>query len=207
MDNLIDISFIIPCHNIERYIKPLLYSFASLNLENINAEFIFVLDDCTDDTIGQIYHYMNDNLSYKILACKHHCCGFSRNEGLKIAQGKYIWFVDGDDWIIYPNVLQDVLKLLTETGKKICQLQYISNYFSIYSPVMVWQYIYERDIIGDTRFTNIQPHEDVVFNKEVFDKLPEGEDIIRYNIPTYFYNYKRPGSNMQQYLETGEIIP
>ena len=82
MDNLIDISLIIPCHNLELYIKPLLYSFSLLNLENINAEFIFVLDDCTDDTFGQICKYMDNKLYYKILSCKHHCCGFSRNESL-----------------------------------------------------------------------------------------------------------------------------
>ena len=45
-----DVSFIIPCHNLEPYIKPLLISIHMLNLENITTEFIFVLDDCTDNT-------------------------------------------------------------------------------------------------------------------------------------------------------------
>ena len=45
-----DISIIIPCHNSEKFIKPLLLSFQALNLNEIEAEFIFVLDNCTDNT-------------------------------------------------------------------------------------------------------------------------------------------------------------
>ena len=59
MDNLIDKSFIIPCHNLENYIKPLLLSLKALNLENLTHEFIFVLDDCTDNTESVIRYYMN----------------------------------------------------------------------------------------------------------------------------------------------------
>ena len=45
---------------------------------------------------------------YKIIECNHHSCGLARNEGLEIAHGRYIWFVDGDDWIIYYDVTADV---------------------------------------------------------------------------------------------------
>ena len=52
------------------------------------------------------------DFNYIILKCNHHSCGLARNEGLEIARGKYIWFLDGDDWIIYPEVLQDILPIM-----------------------------------------------------------------------------------------------
>lgn len=54
MDSDIKISFIIPCHNLEEYIKPLLCSLRGLNLKNIKYEIIFILDDCTDNTLNII---------------------------------------------------------------------------------------------------------------------------------------------------------
>ena len=72
--------------------------------------------------------------------------------------------------------------------------------------MMVWQYVFERKFLEDIRFTDIQPHEDIIFMKEVFKK--KGNDKVLYlQIPFYLYNYKRPGSNMTQYLEKGKIDP
>lgn len=94
-----DLSIIIPCHNLEGYIKPLLLSFNALNLANIETEFIFVLDACTDNTAEEIRKYMID-FNYKIIYCDYHKCGLARNIGFEASSGQYIWFVDGDDWII-----------------------------------------------------------------------------------------------------------
>ena len=122
---LVDISFICPIHNLEHYIKPLLLSFFMLNYTNIIPEFIFVLDDCTDKTEDIINQYMADT-NYYIIYCKEHSCGISRNHGMKIAHGRYIWFVDGDDWIINPDILQHVLPLMDEKNLSLVKLKYVA---------------------------------------------------------------------------------
>ena len=205
MDNInkIDLSFIIPCHNLEKYIKPLLLSFQMLNLEGINVEYIFVLDDCTDDTEKIIKTYMYTE-NYKIIHCFEHSCGIARNLGVTIAQGEYIWFVDGDDWLIYPNTVRDCLNLLKTGNLDMIQLKFISNFFNREFYSMVWQYIFKREFILDIKFPSKQPDEDCDFMQQVFKKL-NTDEISFYVIPSYFYNYNRPGSNMTQIAENGFI--
>ena len=163
MDNIkIDLSFIIPCHNLEEYIKPLLLSFRILDLKEINIEYIFILDDCTDNTEQLIRSYMYD-ADYKIIHCFEHSCGLARNLGVSLAAGEYIWFVDGDDWLIYPNTIKDCLKVLKETQEPIIQLKFVSNFFNHQFYSMVWQYIFKKDFIKDIKFPSKQPDEDCDF--------------------------------------------
>lgn len=205
MDNIIDISFIIPCHNLEFYIHPLLLSIQALDLKDIKSEFIFILDDCIDHTESIIKHFMT-GFNYSIIKCNHHSCGLSRNEGLKVAKGEFIWFLDGDDWIIYPPAAKECIELMRNNDLEIIRVLYVSNYYKIFYPSMVWQYIYRHSLINDIEFTTRQPHEDVEFMDKVLKKI-QTDDIIVYNIPTYYYNYQRPGSNMTQYMTTGKIEP
>lgn len=153
-----------------------------------------MLDDCKDNTQEIIESYMND-MNCTIINCVVHSCGLARNIGIDYSKSKYIWFVDGDDWIIYPDILQNCLSTMEEQNLNIIKLKYISNFYTLDYYSMVWQYIFKRDFIGDLRFLEVQPSEDVLFMNEINRKLPDGK-IILYQIPSYFYNYERPGSNM-----------
>lgn len=203
MNGQYDISIIIPCHQLELYISKLLYSFHMLDLDDVQAEFIFVLDDCTDNT-EEIIHNLMEDFDYRIIFCNHHSCGFARNEGLDIAQGEFIWFVDGDDWIINPAVIKDALRLLRENDLDLFRLPFVSNFFKGTYYSMVWQYIYRRTLIGDLRFRKKQPHEDVDFTDKIFASL-KNQQLYDYIIPSYFYNYNRPGSNITRFIQ-GEKI-
>ena len=194
MDEIKDIAIIVPCKDLEQYIKPLLLSFHQLNLKNISYQIIFVLDDCKDNTQEIIESYMND-MDCTIINCNVHSCGLARNIGINYSNSKYIWFVDGDDWIIYPDVLQNCLTTMEAQNLDIIKLKYISNFYTLDYYSMVWQYIFRRDFIGEIRFSKVQPSEDVLFMNEINKKIPDGK-VIFYQIPSYFYNYERPGSNM-----------
>lgn len=97
------ISIIIPVYNVEKYIERCLLSvMGQKNYEGF-AECILV-DDCTPDgsmSIAQrlIEDYQGSILFRIIHNPENQGLSCSRNNGLKIAQGDYVFFLDSDDYI------------------------------------------------------------------------------------------------------------
>ena len=59
---------------------------------------------------------------------------------------------------------------------------------------MVWQYIFKRDFLKNYHFSNLRFQEDNDFMQRVLTGNKETE-LLYLQIPSYFYNYRRPGSN------------
>lgn len=201
-----DMSVIVPCHNLEKFINPLLVSLRLQVLQFYKVELIFVCDACTDNT-KQIIEKFNFNNIYDkvtILECNHKSCGLARNEGMKIAEGKYIWFVDGDDWLTDVHSIVQVIDTLGLTGSPMIRFDYEAPGFNSKGILsMVWQYGYEREFIKDTPFDEKQPSEDLRFNNKLFNKIdrsiPYLDEVL------YHYNYMRENSNMYQHTKKGRI--
>lgn len=202
-----DLSIIIPCHNLEHFITPLLVSLQLQNLSGYKVELIFVCDSCEDNT-KQIIENFNFRDKYNVIIIERevHSCGLARNEGFKEATGQYIWFVDGDDWLIDVDAIAKIIQKFKRMNSPIICFDYgcpdffkFKGYFS-----MVWQYSFHKKFIENIPFQKIQPSEDVFFMEEVFNKLKTNK-IPTIEEPLYYYNYLRPNSNMQQYMEKGEI--
>lgn len=202
-------SIIIPCHNLERFITPLLVSLRLQELSFFQIELIFVCDNCQDNT-KQVIEQFNFNFMYTvhILECNVQSCGLARNEGLNIATGDYIWFIDGDDWLINNKAIFTILRTIRRKNRQIVRFNYeypdsfkFPGYFS-----MVWQYTYSKELIKDMRFEKIQPNEDVEWQLAIIKKLGGENKIYYIDIPLYFYNYLREGSNMQQFRTTRKIV-
>ena len=135
-----------------------------------------------------------------IINCETQGCGPARNAGLEIAKGKYIWFMDGDDWLLSDTAVRDVLDKAYAEDTDILWIPYASDNFRYFYFSMVWQYLFKREFIGDLRFPNYQPAEDDAFTAELLGKAGYGkyEPIKLPHMETelYFYNYMREGSNM-----------
>lgn len=201
-----DMSVIVPCHNLEKFINPLLVSLRLQVLQFYKVELIFVCDACTDNT-KQIIEKFNFNDIYedvKIIECNHKSCGLARNEGMKIAKGKYIWFVDGDDWIVDIHAIIKIINVLELTKEPVIRFDYEAPGFHAKGhPSMVWQYGYEKDFIKDIPFDEKQPSEDLRFNQKVAEKLEK--TIMYLDEVLYHYNYMRENSNMYQFVKNKHI--
>ena len=201
-----DLSIIIPCHNLERYIYPLLSTLSNQILENTTVEVIFVLDNCTDNTENIIEEWRSklSQFKLKLIEGSYFSCGIARNAGLDIAEGDYVWFVDGDDWIVGEKTIAILVNAMKEKQLNMLRFDFLSIYNKNIRWPMVWQYMIKRDFIGDWRFTNIQPHEDVKFISKLLKD--NGDSVTTVNWTGYFYNYLRQGSNIYQFFNNNGKI-
>lgn len=196
-----DVSLIIPVYNLEHHIQPMLDSLAAQRTDYA-TEIIFVLNNCTDRSEDII----RASGIGEILYCTKQGCGCARNVGLDHSTGEYIWFLDGDDWLLSDTAIQEALDVAQ--GHDLIRVGWESNRFTLNYFSMVWQYVIRSTLAKSVRFPDYQPSEDDAY----MEKILAQAGYNRYNfmyLPTtsdlYFYNYLRDGSNMQRYL-SGEKI-
>ncbi len=94
------ISIIISCYNNERDIRRCMSSVLQQSVGQENMEIILV-DDCSADHTAEIIREYEKNYSFVhgIYNAENLRQGGSQNRALKVACGKYIGYVDADDWI------------------------------------------------------------------------------------------------------------
>lgn len=100
------LSIIIPIYNVEPYVVRCINS--CVNQNNVNPsdyEIIIVNDGSPDHSYELAKEALKNFKNKSFLNQKNLGLSSARNNGLKLARGKYIWFVDSDDWIE-----QDALK-------------------------------------------------------------------------------------------------
>lgn len=91
-----DISVVVPVYNTARYLRQCVDSLINQTLKNV--EFIFVDDGSTDDSVEILKEYQKRDVRIKVLEQENLHAGVARNNGMKQATGKYIIFLDSDDY-------------------------------------------------------------------------------------------------------------
>ena len=95
--NDIQISIIIPVYNIEQYVRKNVESLLALKDDKI--EFIYVDDGSTDRSAAILSEYIEKDKRIVLIRQKNAGLSAARNTGIDAANGKWILFVDGDDWL------------------------------------------------------------------------------------------------------------
>lgn len=91
------ISIIVPIYKAEKYIDECLQSILSQSYRNIE---VILVDDGSPDKSGSICDaYSKKDSRIKVIHKKNEGVSKARNDGMKIATGEWIMFVDPDDWI------------------------------------------------------------------------------------------------------------
>lgn len=91
------LSIIIPVYNVERYLKECLDSIINQTFKDI--EIICINDGSTDGSLSILTEYAEKDNRITIINQKNSGQAVARNIGLQASQGKYISFIDSDDWI------------------------------------------------------------------------------------------------------------
>lgn len=96
---MVKLSIIIPVYKVEKYIEKCLKSIFTQSVDCYNYEVIIVNDGTPDNSMNVINKYAEAYKNLKILNQLNQGLSIARNNGIKIATGRYVWCVDSDDWI------------------------------------------------------------------------------------------------------------
>ncbi len=91
------LSVIIPVYNVEKYLIRCLNSVCTQSEENI--EIICVNDGSTDCSLEILNSFAERDKRIRIISKENGGLGAARNTGIEAARGKYLAFVDSDDWV------------------------------------------------------------------------------------------------------------
>lgn len=116
------VTFIIPLYNAEKYIKECIESLIRQTLEN--KEIIIVNDGSTDSSLEVIQYYLNKYEYIRVINQKNEGPSVARNMAMKAAKGKYIQFIDADDFVNDSNYAMHFYILCEKYNLDIIRGQY-----------------------------------------------------------------------------------
>lgn len=111
-----EISIIMPVYNVEKYLTECLDSLLAQTFSDF--EVIPVDDSSTDDSFAILQQYAQKDNRIKPLQQPNSGAGAARNTGIGKAQGKYMMFLDSDDWFD-PTMLADMFAVAEKNNAEI----------------------------------------------------------------------------------------
>ena len=115
------VSVIIPVYNVEAYLAECLRSVQDQTFGNF--EVIAINDGSTDESPLILQKFAEKDSRFKVIEQKNAGQSAARNAGMKAASGKYIFFLDSDDFIA-PDALEKVVSLADAKGADIVVYDY-----------------------------------------------------------------------------------
>ena len=203
------LSIIIPVYNVENYIKKCLHSIIDNNYLD-DVEIICVDDGSQDDSGKTCDAFSQKYENVTVVHCPNGGVARARNIGLSAAHGKYIAWIDSDDYVEH-TWLPTVLKLLREkspdvlmfdyyrednTNKTICRLPFLNGNVEPHECIFelsrdiamhsyLWQCIIKHELYKDRYFdTENIIQEDYDMFTHLFVKI---NSIHYYKMPLYHY--------------------
>ena len=229
MENIKKLSIIIPVYNVENYLQQCLESV--INNYRKELEIILINDGSTDNSFNICEDYGKRYNFIKLINRKNGGLSVARNDGIKASGGKYIWFVDSDDFIendsvdliyeeiekkkdvilinnrnIYPNgEIEDIIDFRVKEDINIESYEYLYSLGNI--SYGATRFIVRRDFILDKGilFTEGIYHEDEDWTPRVICEARSFTSIIK---PLYNYRVGNPTSiiGMKNYKKIKDRI-
>jgi glycosyltransferase involved in cell wall biosynthesis len=118
LDCDIKVTVVIPVFNNEEFLQKCLDNVLSQTLEEI--EVICINDGSTDHSLDIMQKYQKNDGRVHIYSIPNSGSGKARNIGIRKAKGKYIAFMDADDWYYEADALQVLYQKAVEKNVDIC---------------------------------------------------------------------------------------
>lgn len=136
-DKNIKVSIIVPVYNTDKYLDRCMESLVKQTLQELE---IIVVDDGSRMECGRkCRQWAEKDERIQVIHKKNQGLGFARNTGIEAARGKYLMFIDSDDY-----VEQDMCRTLFETAENRNADIVVSGYKKIYRNGRVEVYSNEK---------------------------------------------------------------
>ena len=188
-----EVSMIVPVYQVEKYIAQCIESVLNQTFKDFE---LILIDDGSKDQSGSIcdlYAAKDDRIL--VIHTENRGAAAARNVGLDHASGRYITFLDGDDYLDehmiarmyeeiehseYDMVVCDFLNLLpdeednfivhlqeeTVNGRNV--LEHLKNERNYGLWTIVWNKIYKREVLENLRFPDGKYFEDEFFSNQLY---------------------------------------
>ena len=123
--NNIQVSIIVPCYKVEKYLDRCILSLVN---QTFNGFEIILVDDGSPDQVPKICDiWAEKDNRIKVIHKKNAGLGFARNSGLEIATGEYIAFVDSDDFLEL-DIIEKIYNQCTLNDLDVCYYDFCRFY-------------------------------------------------------------------------------
>ncbi|MBC3758984.1 glycosyltransferase [Hyunsoonleella sp. SJ7] len=195
------VSIIVPVYNVEPYLRRCLDSMANQTYRNL--EIVLVNDGSTDNSKSICEQYASKDSRIIVLNQKNSGSSIARNNGLDVAQGDIICFVDSDDHIDV-SMLDEMVHFMKKNDLDVVEIdprtekpsshdieRRIEDTLSATKRIIastgfsVWRRIYKRKLVEGLRFIPGIIHQDVYYTIDVLNRISKLGYI---KSPLYLYN-------------------
>lgn len=194
------VSIIVPVYNTEKYIDRCINSI--LNQSFSDFELILINDGSKDESLNIMKKYEKIDKRIKVYDQVNQGPALTRNKGIKLSKGKYIMFIDSDDYIdenfvknYYENIINSKSDIVIGGYKRVIDdkvkfsLKLKQGRFSKYLVVGPVCRMINRSFLikNNIEFLDTNSSEDIYFNVMAYSKTKKIKiiDDVSYN---YFYN-------------------
>ncbi|WP_226677972.1 glycosyltransferase family 2 protein [Mesobacillus jeotgali] len=115
------VSVVIPVYNVESYLHRCIDSILNQTFQDFE---VILINDGSIDNSGQIcdqFAHQDDRIT--VIHKENARVSAARNDGIRLAKGKYISFIDSDDWV-EPEMLCEMVKKAEEMSLDIIMCDY-----------------------------------------------------------------------------------
>jgi glycosyltransferase involved in cell wall biosynthesis len=129
------LSIIVPIYKVEQYLSKCVASLLNQDMTSDEYEIILV-DDGSPDRCGEICkEYASHYSNVRVVHRENGGLSAARNSGIKVARGRYIQFVDSDDYL-EPNVLRFLLEKMEADNLDVLRFNYqnVNEQYEVFEP-------------------------------------------------------------------------
>lgn len=218
------VTIIIPVYNTEKYLKECLNSV--INQTYKNTEIIIINDASTDNSLTIIKKFIDSRFNIRLINhSKNLGVSISRNKGLDLANGEYIYFLDSDDFIRF-DTIEKMITLAIDYNVALVEANYkkiLINHKNIFKNKntsvlinieenkdfiqnhlgMVWNKLYKKELIDKLRFPKNLRYEDNAF---IYPLLTKVNKVVITTEILYFYRIHFQGFMLKNSFIPNSVI-